>query len=97
MLLLVSLTAGCEDMGTPATDDIVNYSGTIIQETAQSFLIESDIPFENYLKTLYPVNLEHAFKKGGLRVRFSGQIETASNASYAYPDIRLSRMELIGQ
>jgi hypothetical protein len=93
--LLFVLTAGCKDLGEPSTDDIVNYSGTIIQETAQSFLIESDTAFENHLKTFYPLNLENPFKIGGLRLRFSGKIETAPFAQYAHPNIRLSRMELI--
>jgi hypothetical protein len=95
VLFLFIFTAGCKDLVEPSTDDIVNYSGTIIQETAQSFLIESDTAFENHLKTFYPLNLDNAFKTSGLRVRFSGKIETDPTAYYMHPPIRLSRMDLI--
>lgn len=97
VLALLVLTAGCKDLGEPSTDDIVNYEGTIIQqstETFETFLIESDIPFQNQ-RTFYPLNLGSAFEIDGLRIRFSGNIEIAPNAIYAHPPIRLSHIELI--
>jgi hypothetical protein len=97
MLVLFVLTAGCKDLGEPSTDDMVNYRGTIVQESSQSYLIKTDIAFENHMNTFCPLDLPDTFKRGGLRVRFSGKIEAAPNAYYIYPPIRLSRMELIEQ
>jgi hypothetical protein len=97
VLVLFVLTASCKDLGEPSTDDIINYKGTIVQESSQSYLIRTDIAFENHMKTFFPLNLPDTFKRGGLRVRFGGKIEAAPNAQYIYLPIRLSSMELIEQ
>lgn len=95
VLVLFILTAGCEDLGEPSTDDMVNYDGTIVQESSQSYLIRTDIAFEDYLNTFYPLNLPDTFKRGGLRIRFSATLEIAPNAYYIYPPVRLLCIELI--
>jgi hypothetical protein len=95
VLVLLVFPAGCGDVGEPSTDDIVNYRGTIIQESAQVFLIESDASSENHLKTFYPLNLPEKYKQDGLRIQFSGKIEIDPTAFYIYPAIRLSRIEQI--
>ena len=94
---IFSLAAGCADLGEQPNDDLVDYTGTIIQETTQSFLIKSDAAFENYLKTFYPLNLPNAFKEDGLRICFSGNIEIDPTTLYRYPPIRLTRITSIGQ
>lgn len=94
---LFSLAAGCADLGEQANNDLVDYTGTVIQEPTQSFLIESDAAFDANLKTFYPLNLPDVFKQDGLRIRFSGNIEIDPTALYRYPPIRLSRIASIGQ
>jgi hypothetical protein len=96
-VLLLSVTSGCTDLGEPSSDDIINSTGTIILEHAQFFLIRSDVALEGHLQTFYPLNLPEDFRRGGLRVRFSGSIEVDSTVQYAFPPIRLSRIELIGE
>lgn len=91
------LAAGCAYLGEEPTNDLIDYTGTIIQETPQSFLIESDTALDNYFKTFYPLNLPDTFKRNGLRIRFSGNIEIEPTGMYRYPPIRLSRVASIGR
>ena len=95
VLALLVLTAGCRHPAEPSSDDMANYRGTIIEQWAGTFLIESDVAFQNYGKTFYPLNLDNAFKINGFRVLFSGKIEIDPTAQYILPPIRLSRIKSI--
>jgi hypothetical protein len=96
VLGLLVLIAGCKDLGEPSTDDMANYRGTIIEQWTGTFLIESDISFQNQ-RTFYPLNLDSAFKRDGLRIRFSGKIDIDPTAQYILPPIRLSHIELLAR
>lgn len=95
VLVLFVLMTGCKDLGEPSTDDMVNYEGTIVHTSSESYLIITDIAFENHMEIFFPLNLPDTFKRDGFRIRFSGNIEADPNAYYSYPPIRLSRVELI--
>jgi hypothetical protein len=82
----------CEDLGEPSTDDVVDSSGTIIQRSSETFLIQSDAAFQQKGTTFYPLNLPDEFRRDGLRIRFSGKLEVDPTALYLYIPIRLSRI-----
>jgi hypothetical protein len=95
--IVLTLLAGCKDLGEPSSDDVINYRGTVSQQSPETFFIESDIAFENHLKTFYPLNLGDTFRRDGLRIRFSGKIEIDPTSEYIVPPIRLSRVVLLEQ
>lgn len=95
--ILFTLLAGCKDLGEPSSDDMTDYRGTVSQQSPETCFMESDIAFENHLKTFYPLNLRDTFKRDGLRIRFSGKIEIDPTCEYVVPRIRLSRVELLEQ
>jgi len=95
VLILFTLLAGCKDLGQPSSDDMIDYRGTVSQQSPETFFIESDIAFENHFKTFYPLNLGDTFKRDGLRIRFSGKIEIDPTCECIVPPIRLSRVELL--
>lgn len=95
VLALSILTAGCGDLGEPSADDVVNCRGTIIQTSPATYLIESDVTVQKNATTYYPLNLPGAFKRNGLRIRFSGRLEVDPTAQYLYAPLRLSRIEAI--
>jgi hypothetical protein len=94
LVALSTIVLGCSDLGEPTNDDLVDFTGTIVQDSPQTFLIETDVAYQN-LKTFYPLNLETEFRTDGLRVRFSGKIEVESYVDYIWPNIRLSTMTKI--
>jgi len=95
VLALSILTAGCGDLGEPSADDVVNRMGTIVAMSPATYLIVSDVTAQKNATTYYPLNLPDAFKRDGLRIRFSGRIEADPAAQYLYAPLRLSRIEAI--
>jgi len=94
VLLLLVFVAGCQDLGQPLTDDMLNYTGTIIEKNTGFYLIESDMPLQQG-KMFYPTNLPESFKRDGLRVRFSGSIDALPGVEYLYPPLKLSSIAVI--
>jgi hypothetical protein len=95
VLLIVTIISGCQDSGEPNTDDFQNYTGIVIKQSAVSFLIESDKPIQDNVKTFYPEKLADLFKRDSLKVRFSGKITTPPDPMYQYPIVKLSSIEVI--
>ena len=94
LLALFALAVGCQDFGQPSDDDILNFTGTIIEETVDFYVIHSDTPFQNS-STFYPLNLPNSFKRDGLRIRFSGRVEISPNAQYLHLPLKISAIEAL--
>ena len=89
-ILVVAISfIGCTDLGEPRTDEISNYTGTIVEKNAgQFYLIESDVQFGK--RIFLPTNLSVFLRRDGLRVCFGGTIDHDPFIDYIYPLIRLS-------
>jgi hypothetical protein len=97
-LMLMAFVLGCEDSGLqPTTTDVVTSTGTILEKSAQFYVIESDVPNQYGVKTFYPVNLSDSFRHNGLRVLFSGKPEGDPATQYQYLPFRLSFIQSIQQ
>jgi hypothetical protein len=104
MLLVSALTgivvslSGCTDFGVqpipPVPDDVVDATGTIVEPSADYFLIKADPTLSKPQGwTFYPLNLPETFKIDSLRVRFSGKVEVLPNAQYLYTPLRISSIK----
>jgi hypothetical protein len=93
MVVLLMSAVSCRDLGTPSDNDVINQTGTVIQESAQSYVIRNDAAFQKQGATFYPLNLTEPFKRDGLRIRFSGNIEADPFAQYIYPPLRITAIE----
>ncbi len=94
MLVLPLLVIGCGDLGVQPGYDMVNFTGTVILESAQTYLISSDVPYQNTV-TFYPLNLAAPYRQHGLRIRFSANVEVEPNAMYIALPVRLSSVEIL--
>lgn len=93
--VLLVLFLGCSHTGEPSKDDIINFTGTIIQKSADLYLIRSDIAYGNGSTLFYPTNLGNEFKRDSLRVRFSGSFENDLPSPYPYPPLHISEIAVI--
>ncbi len=93
-LILPLLVIGCRDNGVQPSYDMVDFTGTVILESSQTYLIRSDVPYQNTL-TFYPLNLAAPYRQNGLRIRFSADVEVDPNAMYIALPIRLSSLEIL--
>lgn len=93
--MLLILFLGCSHSGEPSKDDIVHYTGTIVQKSADLYLIQSDIACGNGITLFYPTNLGNEFKGDSLRVRFSGSFENDPPSPFPYPPLHLSEITVI--
>ncbi len=94
MLVLPLLLIGCGDLGVQPSYDMVKFTGTVILESAQTYLIRSDVPYQNTV-TFYPLNLAALYRQNGLRIRFSANVEVQPNVMYIALPIRLSSVEIL--
>jgi hypothetical protein len=93
MWLLLIPAAGCTDLGEPPAVDLVNQTGTIVRDSAQFYLIRCDTQVLKQGTLLFPLNLTDPFKRDGLRIRFSGNLEVDPLTQYLYPPLRLTAIE----
>ncbi len=93
-LVLPLLVIGCRDIGVQPNYDMVNFTGTVILESTQTYLIRSDLPYQNTV-TFYPLNLAAPYRQNGLRIRFSANVEVEPNVMYIALPIRLSSVEIL--
>lgn len=93
MAVLLICVGSCKDLGAPPDVDLVNQTGTIVQESTQTCLIRCDHQVLKQGTVLSPVNLPDPFKRTGLRIRFSGNIEVDPLTQYLYPPLRLTAIE----
>jgi hypothetical protein len=94
VVVLIVTFSGCKDLGEqPQTLDIVNAAGTVVQQSPTFYVIRCDFPFQISTQTFYPTNLPDAFRKDGLRVRFSGKIDSSPWIDYLYLPIKLTTIE----
>ncbi len=94
-LILPLFVMGCKDNGVQPNDDMVNFTGTVILESAQTYLIRSDVPYQKTVTTFYPLNLTALYRQNGLRIRFSANVEADPWAQYIWLPIRLSSVEIL--
>ena len=85
---------GCEDLGNqPISTDVVNSTGTVVQKSIELYIIDADVPVENGPITYYPTNLSDPFKRHGLRIRFSGKIQSDPPSPYPYTPLTLTYID----
>ncbi len=94
LIILFSFLNGCNDSIKPHTDDIINYSGVVKDNSDGLYLIISDISYHDY-NTLYPTNLGNEFRKDSLKIRFSGNIESDPPSPVPYPPLHISKIEIL--
>jgi len=94
--VILGLFCGCSDLGEqPVTLEIDNMPGTVLELFPQFYVIQCDVPLQIAVQTFYPRNLPEAFRKNGLRVRFSGNIESGAGMDYLYVPVTLVSIELL--
>jgi hypothetical protein len=93
---LLMMVFACKDSGEQATtSDVIDLTGTVLEKSAQFYVIECDVPIHSGVRTCYPINLSDPFRHDHLRVRFSGMIEVDPATQYLYVPLRLSFIQSI--
>ena len=94
IVAMLTILSACRDLGEPpATLDITNATGTVLEASPTFYVIQCDFPLQISTRTFYPTNLPDAFRKNGLRVRFSGKIDSSPGLDYLYLPVRLTFIE----